>query len=230
MVQDAGNFTKQSADVLGSFGNLNVEKLLDSEGEALLVCHHGNVVEAVKVGQGLEIRLVLDELLGTAVQQTDVGVGTDNFFAIELENQSQHTVSGRMLGSKVDGVVADLAVLDGVLARLSALAALAVLARQAVNVVIGGKVFAGRNESRTDVLGRGILSKTGRREWAGSEGRAEAQPLRTLRCESLEGGHDGTGARKRPGDGGAGMGKGADVKASRKECFSRRSLTLAVSG
>jgi hypothetical protein len=26
------------------------------------------------------------------------------------------------------------------------------------------------------------------------------------------------------------MGKGADVKASRKECFSRRSLTLAVSG
>src|SRR5690349_20956047 len=78
MVQDPGNLAEHGTDVLGADGDVDVQQLLDSEREALLVGHHGDVVETVKVGQGLQICAVLDELLGTTVQQTNVGVGAHN--------------------------------------------------------------------------------------------------------------------------------------------------------
>jgi hypothetical protein len=34
---------------------------------------------------------------------------SDNLFAIEFENQSQHTMRGGMLGAEIHGVMADLA-------------------------------------------------------------------------------------------------------------------------
>jgi len=114
VVQDTGDLAEQGTDPLGTLRNLNVEQLLNSQRETLLVGHHGDVVETIKVGQGLEVCLVLDQFLGTTVQQTDVGVCADNLFTIELENQTQDTVSGGMLRTEVDGVVADLA-LVGVL-------------------------------------------------------------------------------------------------------------------
>lgn len=117
VVQDTCDLAKQGANPLGALGDLDVEELLDSQGEALLVGHHGHVVEAVEVGQGLQIRLVLDQLLGASVQQTDVRIGADNLLSAELENKTQHAVGGGMLGAEVDGVVADFAVADAGLAR-----------------------------------------------------------------------------------------------------------------
>jgi len=115
MVQDARDLAKHGTDELGARGDLDVEQLLDSQREDLFVGHHGYVVETVEVGQGLHIRLVLAQLLGTAVQQADVGIGTDDLLAIELENQTQHAVGGRVLRTEVDRVVANLAALDRVL-------------------------------------------------------------------------------------------------------------------
>jgi hemin uptake protein HemP len=74
VVQDSGDFSKQCSDVLGALRDINVQQLLDGQREALLVCHHGDIIETVKVWQGLHIGLVFDQLLGTAVQQTDVGI------------------------------------------------------------------------------------------------------------------------------------------------------------
>lgn len=108
MVQNTGNFTKQGSDVFGTDRDVNVQQLLDSQREALLVGHHRDVVETIEVGQGLEICSVLDELLGSTVQQSDVRISADNLLAIEFQDQSQHTVGGRMLGPKVDCVMADL--------------------------------------------------------------------------------------------------------------------------
>jgi hypothetical protein len=112
VVQDPGDLAEQSPDVLGALGDLNVQQLLDSEREALLVGHHRDVVQTVEVGQRLQICPVLDELLGAAVQQSDVGVGAHNLLAIELQNQPQHAVGGGMLGAEVDGVVSDFALVD----------------------------------------------------------------------------------------------------------------------
>lgn len=44
VVQDARDLAKQGPDPLGSLGDLDVQELLDGEGEALLVGHHGYVV------------------------------------------------------------------------------------------------------------------------------------------------------------------------------------------
>lgn len=110
MVENTGNLSKQCSNPLGTLRNLDVQELLDGEGKALLVGHHGDVVETVKVGQSLEVRLVLAQLLGASVQQTDVGVGSDDFLAVQFQDQPQHAVGGGMLRAKVDGVVADLAV------------------------------------------------------------------------------------------------------------------------
>lgn len=162
MVQNSSNLSKQGTNVLGTVGDLNVEKLLNGEGKTLLVGHHRNVVQSIEVGESLKIGLVLDQLLGTSVEQTDVRVGTDDFFAIELENKSKHTVGSGMLGTKVDRVVSDLAVLDRVLARLFD-GARDVL-RGAVRVARVGKVIINWDEPGAHGLGSSVFSKACRRE------------------------------------------------------------------
>jgi hypothetical protein len=36
------------------------------------------------------------------VEETDVGVGTENLLSVQLEDKTEHTVRGRVLGTKVD--------------------------------------------------------------------------------------------------------------------------------
>ena len=160
MVEDTSNFTKHGTDVLGSVGDFNVEELLNSEGETLLVGHHGDVVEAVEVRKSLEVGLVLNQLLGTAMQQTDVRVGANNFLSIDFENQSQHTVSSRMLRTEVDGVVSDFAAFDRVLARLF----LGAAARETVDVDRVGEVFVDLDEPRANGLSGCVFARACRRE------------------------------------------------------------------
>ena len=157
MVENAGNLSKQSSDILGSIGNLNVQKLFNSKSKALLVRHHRNVVQSIKVRQGLEIGLVLDQLLGTSVQQTDMGIGTNDLLAIQLENQTQHTVGGGMLRTKVDSIVTNLAVFDRILARL--LGGTGDLGAGAVRVIGIGKVGVDGDEPCAHGLRSGIFSK-----------------------------------------------------------------------
>ncbi len=65
-------------DVFGPEGDVDVEQLLHGQGEGLLIAHHAHVVQAVEVREGLEIGLVLDELLCPPVEESDVGVGANN--------------------------------------------------------------------------------------------------------------------------------------------------------
>jgi len=109
MVQNAGNFAKQCPDPLRSFWHLNVQQLLYGQREALLVRHHGDIVQTVEVGQCLKVGLVLNELLRTTVQETDVRVCAHNLFTIQLQDQAQHTVGSWMLRAKVHSVMSDLA-------------------------------------------------------------------------------------------------------------------------
>ncbi len=55
--------------------------------------------------QYLQVSLVLDELLCAAVKQADMGVTFLDRLSAELQDQTQHTVSCRMLGTEVDGQV-----------------------------------------------------------------------------------------------------------------------------
>jgi hypothetical protein len=168
MVENTSDLAEQSSNPLGSLRNLNVEQLLNGQREALLVGHHGDIVESVKVRQGLEICLVLDQLLGTSVEQTDVRVGSDDLFTIELENQTQHTVGSGMLGTEVDSVVSNLSVLNRVLARLSGSGSSGL--GQTVGVLGGGEIFVNGHKSGANGLDRSsVSSQASRRKRAGGE-------------------------------------------------------------
>ena len=91
--------------------HLNAEQLLDSKRVAVLLAHHRNVVQAVEVREGLVVVLELDQLLGAAVQQADVGVGALDVLALELQHQPQHTVRRGVLRAEVEREVLHLAAL-----------------------------------------------------------------------------------------------------------------------
>jgi hypothetical protein len=209
VVQDTGELAKQGSNPLGTLGDLDVEELLNGQGEALLVGHHGDVVQSVEVRQGLHISLVLNQLLRTTVKQTDVGIGANDLLAIELQNQSEHTVSSRMLRTEVDSVVTDLAVNAFGLGLESS--SLWVLGRPLVGEVSEGRV--GRNEPRSLVAsGLGMSARNSSRNGAGSwhrcvdqVGGAETESFGRIAREAGErGGHEeieGGGSRRGKKDG-----------------------------
>ena len=189
VVQDSSKLAEQGSNPLATLRNLNVEELLHGKSEALFVGHHGDVVETVEVREGLKVGLVLDQLLGTTVQKTDVGIGSNDFLAIELQNQTQHTVGGGMLRTKVDGVVSNLSVVYRVVARL--LGGTGQLAAQAVGVPRIGEVVVDGDELGAHGLGSRIFASDGGREGTGGGQRCrpQTQTLGSSASESVKRSH-----------------------------------------
>ena len=73
----------------------------------MLLVHRRDVVEPVEVADRLQVGLVLDQLLGAAMQQADVRVDALHHLAVELQHQPQHPVRRRMLRAEVDVEIAD---------------------------------------------------------------------------------------------------------------------------
>ena len=74
---------------------------------AVLHAQRRAVIEPVEIGQRLQVGLVLDQLLGAAVEQADMRIDALDDLAVELHDQAQHAVRRRMLRAEVDRVVAD---------------------------------------------------------------------------------------------------------------------------
>ena len=89
-------------------GTCDAEQLLDRQAERVLLIHRRDVVEPVEIRDRLQIGLVLDQLLGAAMQQPDMRIDALDDFAVELEHQAQHAVRGRMLRPEIDGEIAEL--------------------------------------------------------------------------------------------------------------------------
>jgi hypothetical protein len=102
MIQYPGDFGEQCPNPFCPLRNLNVQQLLHAQREALLVCHHAHVVEAIKVRQCLKVRAVLNQLLRPTMQQPNVRIRSDNLLAIEFEDQTQNAVRCRMLWAEID--------------------------------------------------------------------------------------------------------------------------------
>jgi hypothetical protein len=49
MIQNSGDFSKHGPNPLRPLRDFNVQKLLDSHGEALLVGHHADIVQTVEI-------------------------------------------------------------------------------------------------------------------------------------------------------------------------------------
>lgn len=90
-----------TSNILGAQRHVYVQQLLDRQGEALLIAHHGDIVQAIEVGQRLHVGLVLDQLFRAAVQEADVRIGAEDDLTVQLQDQPQHAVGGRMLRAEV---------------------------------------------------------------------------------------------------------------------------------
>ncbi len=108
MVEDARDLGEEHADVLRARRRLDAEQLLDRERVGMLLAHRRDIVEPVEIGHRLEIGLVLDQLLGAAMEEADMRIGTLHDLAVHLEDEAQHAVGRRMLRPEIHGEALDL--------------------------------------------------------------------------------------------------------------------------
>ena len=108
VVEDAADLGVQHADVLAAQRRLDAQQLLDGQREGVLLVLRRHVVEPVEVGHRLQIGLVLDQLLGAAMQQADVRIGALDGLAVHLQHQAQNAVRRRVLRPEVHRDVLDL--------------------------------------------------------------------------------------------------------------------------
>ncbi|WP_370518502.1 hypothetical protein [Nostocoides sp. HKS02] len=104
MGRDAVELHEQHPDDTGPLGDLvgDAEQLLDGEAERGLVEERGEVVhpraERHALGPGAELHVLLD----AGVEVTDARTGLGHGLTVELEDESQHAVGRRVLGTHVD--------------------------------------------------------------------------------------------------------------------------------
>ena len=87
MVQDACNFVEHDPDVLSANRNLHAHELLDGHNISMLVAHHGDIVEPVHVGHGLQKGLGLSKFFRAPMKQPNVRIGALHHLTIELEHK-----------------------------------------------------------------------------------------------------------------------------------------------
>ena len=92
---------------LAALRHLDLQQPLDREREGVLLVHRRDIVEPVEIWHGLQIRLVLDQLFGAAMQQSYMWIDAGDEFAVQFQHETQHAVSGRVLRAKIDVEVAD---------------------------------------------------------------------------------------------------------------------------
>jgi len=69
-------------------GHLDPEQLLDRQAEAVLLVHRRDIVEPIEIRHRLHIGLRFDQLLGAAMQETDMRIDTLDNLAVELEHET----------------------------------------------------------------------------------------------------------------------------------------------
>src|SRR5262249_32260039 len=86
----------------------DAEEPLDRQRKGMLLIHRRYVVEAVEIGHGLKIGLVLDQLLCAAVKQAHMRIDAGHDPAVELENETEDAMGGGMLRPEIDGEGTDI--------------------------------------------------------------------------------------------------------------------------
>jgi hypothetical protein len=105
VIQNTGDFVEHDADILSAQRHFDTGQLFDRLHISVLVAHHGHIVQTVHVGHGLQESLMFSQLFSRTVQKPDVRVCALYHFTIQLQNQTQHTVRGRMLRPKIHCVI-----------------------------------------------------------------------------------------------------------------------------
>jgi hypothetical protein len=73
---------------LAALGHRDAEQFLGCQTERVFLIHRRDVIEPVEVGQRLQVGLVLDQLLGPAVQKADMRVDALDDLTVELQHEA----------------------------------------------------------------------------------------------------------------------------------------------
>ena len=102
VVQNTANFAVQNTDQLRAARYFYPRQLLNRQTPCVLLVHRCHVIQTVEIRQVLQISTALHQLLCTTVQQANMRIATLYDFTIQLQNQTQHAVRGRVLWTKVN--------------------------------------------------------------------------------------------------------------------------------
>ena len=95
-------FHEEHTDVLGAFGDFELEELFDRERVAQVVAHRGEVVDAVGERDDLRIELGFAGFFDAGVQVANVGRERDDGFAVQLDDEAEHAVCRWVLWPHVE--------------------------------------------------------------------------------------------------------------------------------
>ena len=102
VVDQAGQFGGDDADVFGALGHLDAGQFLHRQRVGPVVGQRADVVEPVRVGHRAEIGHVLADLLVVAVQVAEDRLQADHRLAVEHDIHAEHAVRGRVLRPERD--------------------------------------------------------------------------------------------------------------------------------
>ena len=99
---DAAQLRQDDADVLRPRRSFHVQQLLDRLAVTQPVGDRGHVIHAVHVRIEHRVGAVLGNLLYAAMQVADDALGAQDLLAVQLQDDAQHAVRGRMLRPHVE--------------------------------------------------------------------------------------------------------------------------------
>jgi hypothetical protein len=97
VIEQAGQFGGDHANVFGAFGHGQAGELLDAERISPVVGHRAEIIEPVGVRHRPQIARVLRDLLVIAMQIAEDRLELHHRLAVEHHVHAKHAVRGRML-------------------------------------------------------------------------------------------------------------------------------------
>src|SRR5438270_5099291 len=103
MREETPDLAIENPDELPAPGYRDAEHLLGCETERVFLVRRRDIIEPVEIRQSLQVGLVLDQLLGAAVQEADMRVDALDDLTVELQYQAQYVLSRRTPGPEIEG-------------------------------------------------------------------------------------------------------------------------------
>ena len=108
VIEDTADLTIEHAHILAALRDRNAGEPLHRQTKGMLLVHRRDIIQPVEITDALQIGLVLQQLLGAAVQQADMRINAFDHLAIQLQHHAQHAVRGRVHRAEIDREIADV--------------------------------------------------------------------------------------------------------------------------
>src|SRR5205085_11715473 len=92
MRQKSSDLAVKHTDQLTAFGHFDAEEPLGRQRKGMLLIHRRDIIEPIEVWHRLQVSLVLDELLGAAMEEPDMRIDAGHYLAVEAQHETKHAM------------------------------------------------------------------------------------------------------------------------------------------